>query len=81
LIRAIDLSGSTIYAAGSFTKVEGQQRRIVAIDTRTAAIDSWDPAVDYGYWQDGVATLLATSSGVYVGGDFDGYFAAFPPAP
>ena len=43
-VKALALSGSTVYMAGDFTSVGGQTRnRLAAVDIATGAVKAWDP--------------------------------------
>jgi hypothetical protein len=65
-VLALDVSGSTIYAGGSFTSIGGQARsRIAAIDATSGLATPWDPNASWT-----VAALAVSGSTVYAGGDF-----------
>ncbi|WP_287153841.1 DUF1349 domain-containing protein, partial [Candidatus Solincola tengchongensis] len=64
---AFALSGTTIYAGGSFTDIGGAERHyLAAVDITTGSATSWDPLVN-SY----VHSLACTGSTLYVGGRFD----------
>jgi hypothetical protein len=72
-VQALAVSGSTVYAGGSFTSIGGQARnRIAALDATTGAATAWDPNAN-GV----VRTLSVSGSIVYAGGDFTSFF---PPS-
>jgi hypothetical protein len=66
LVKALAVSGSTVYVGGYFTSIGGQVRsRIAALDGTTGLATDWDPAAG------GVVLTLALSgSTIYVGGYF-----------
>ncbi len=70
-VRALALSGSTLYAGGDFTSIQGfsggpyARNRIAAIDATTANPTVWDPNID-----NSVRALAVSGSTVYAGGDF-----------
>ena len=65
-INALAVSGSTIYAGGSFTSLGGQDRNFAAaLDATTGVVTSWNPSASST-----VAALAADSSTVYAGGYF-----------
>ena len=76
VVRALSVSGKTLYLGGDFTKVKGEPRQhLAALDTDTAALDAgWTPSASR---PDGskafVYTLGASADGarVYAGGLFN----------
>jgi trimeric autotransporter adhesin len=63
-VKALAVSGSTVYLGGWFTSVHGQERSgLAAVDARTGAVLPWHPAVI----GDAMA-LAASGSMVYVAG-------------
>lgn len=68
-VTAIALSGSTLYAGGTFVSTVGAnavtRTRLAAFDTTSANASSWNPAPDST-----VSAITATSSGVLVGGSW-----------
>jgi hypothetical protein len=74
-VRSIDVEGSTVYVAGSFTAAGGQSRdNVAAIDATTGAATAWNPDPAPGA-QDQPRGLVdevdAVGTTVYVGGLFD----------
>jgi hypothetical protein len=62
-----EVSGSTVYACGSFTSIGGQSRsHIAALDATTGLATDWDPAPDGPY----VNALAVSGSTVYACGYF-----------
>lgn len=71
-IRALIISGSTVYAGGSFNEVGGVTRNgLAAIDT-SGNVTGWNPSATKGDdWKDSWIEALAVSgSTIYTGGDF-----------
>jgi hypothetical protein len=70
-VKALTLSGSTLYAGGDFTEVNGGviRSRLAAFDTTlaTANVTAFDPSVN-----DTVDALALSGSTLYAGGDFTG---------
>jgi hypothetical protein len=70
-VRALAVSGSTVYAGGDFngaSSIGGAARnRIAALDATTGAATSWDPNANGTVW-----ALAVDGSTVYAGGDFNG---------
>ncbi len=68
-VGALAVSGSTVYAAGEFTKIGGRARRhIAALDARTGRASAWNPNPNGPYAL--VFALAVSGSTVYAGGDF-----------
>jgi trimeric autotransporter adhesin len=73
-VTALAVSGSTVFAGGEFTKIDGQMRhRLAAIDA-SGALLSWSPDVfDINpdpAAQTAVLALAVSSGTLYVGGSF-----------
>jgi len=65
-IRALAVSGSTVYVGGGFSSIGGQSRHgIAALDATTGNATDWIPNPDSG-----VGALAVSGSTVYVGGGF-----------
>jgi hypothetical protein len=66
VVKALAVSGSTVYVGGAFTSVGGAPRnRIAAVDASTGLSSGWDPNAD------GEVTSLAIAGNVvYAGGGF-----------
>lgn len=65
-VRALAVSGATVYAGGDFTSIGGENRdHIAAIDTNTGNAIAWDHDAN-----NTVYALTVLGSTVYAGGDF-----------
>jgi flagellar hook capping protein FlgD/beta-propeller uncharacterized protein DUF5122 len=65
-VAALAVSGSTVYAGGSFSSIGGEPRNcIAALDVTTGAATSWNPTA-YG----AVYALAVSGGTVYAGGEF-----------
>jgi len=65
-VRALAVSGSTVFAGGHFCSIGGQPRRhIAALDATTGAATAWDPNAN-----DAVLSLALSGATVYGGGWF-----------
>ena len=68
IVRALVVSGSTVYVGGDFTLVGGQVRvHVAAIDASTGAVTAWNPEVN---GSGTVWSLAVNGTTVYVGGQF-----------
>lgn len=65
-VRALAISGSTVYVGGQFIEIGGQERNnIAALDATTGLATAWNPGAS------GMVHALAVSGGtVYAGGSF-----------
>jgi len=67
-VRALALSGSTLYVGGEFSSIGGQPREsIAALDATTGRVSAWNPGGSGG----GVYALAVSGQAVYAGGYFD----------
>ena len=75
-VRALVVSGTTVYAGGDFATIGGQTRnRIAALEPSGSAM-SWNPNAN------GIVRALAVSGNtVYVGGEFTNIAGADPSRP
>ena len=65
-VRALAVSGSTVYVGGTFTQIGGQPRsRIAALDTSSGLATAWNPDASSA-----VNVVAVDGSTVYVGGGF-----------
>ncbi len=65
-VKALAVSGSTVYAGGNFTAIGGQTRnRIAALDASTGAATAWDPNAN-----ESVRALVVRGGAIYAGGEF-----------
>jgi hypothetical protein len=66
-VRTLAFTGSTVYAGGDFTQVNGNihRNRIAAFDGTTGMVSGFDPNVN-----DTVLALSVSGSSIYAGGDF-----------
>lgn len=73
-VAALAKYGTTLYVGGSFDSIAATTRLgIAAFDTTTGAITGWNPGSGSGInpgWWPGVATIWATATSVYIGGNF-----------
>jgi hypothetical protein len=66
-VRALEVSGSTVYLGGSFATVGTEPRAgIAAVDAVTGSVTAWNPAASPGV----VNALALGGSTVYAGGSF-----------
>src|SRR5262249_45983869 len=67
-VKALALSGSTVYAGGNFEQINGVTRDgLAAIDAATGALLSWNPSTSTGT---DVDALLIAGNTLFVGGSF-----------
>ncbi len=67
-VQAVALLGTTLYAGGHFTRMNGAERRkVAAFDYSTGALQPWAPRLDSPL---GVWAVCASTNGVWAGGDF-----------
>src|SRR5436190_447411 len=65
-VRALAVSGSTVYAGGDFTSIGGQARNhFAALGTSNGKATGWNPGADAG-----VFALVASGGTIYAGGRF-----------
>ena len=72
-VRAIAVSGKTVYVGGEFTSIGGRKRaNIAALSARTGRATNWNPSArGEPAWEDDFVSALAVSgSTVYAGGHF-----------
>src|SRR5581483_2542702 len=66
VVRALAVSGSTVYAGGDFTQIHSASRNyIAALDVGTGKLLTWNPDAN-----NVVRALAVSGSTVYAGGDF-----------
>ena len=65
-VRALAISGSTLYAGGDFTTIGGQSRKyLAALNASDGTVTSWNPNPNAS-----VLALAANGTTIYAGGDF-----------
>ena len=68
-VRALALSGTTLYVGGSFSTISATPRnRIAAYDTTTSTLTTWDPGLNVTV--SSVEALAVSGSTVFLGGWF-----------
>ena len=69
-VNAVAIDGSTVYAGGIFTEMNGATRiKAAALDAVTGALKPWNPGIDYVTSSD-VSALTVSGGRVYLGGEF-----------
>ena len=70
-VQTLTVSGTTVYAGGDFTIIDGQSRNhIAALDATTGNATSWNPNANGNLISD-VLSIAVSGTTVYVGGLFD----------
>jgi hypothetical protein len=70
-VRALAVSGSTIYVGGSFSSIGGHPRSdLAAVHATTGRVTAWNPDPSDPQYGVTVRALAAVGSTVYVGGNF-----------
>jgi hypothetical protein len=70
-VQALVVSGSIVYAGGTFTSIGGQARNgIAALDAATGAATAWNPNAQPDFYGPSVFALAVSGSTVYAGGGF-----------
>jgi len=71
-VRALAVSGATVYVGGSFFNIGGQHRlNIAALDASSGTATVWDPSAGGGARGETIVYALAVSGAtVYAGGNF-----------
>jgi hypothetical protein len=65
-VRALAVSGTTVYVGGNFTSIGGQSRsRIAALDAASGSATAWDPNAGGS-----VSAVAVSGATVYAGGNF-----------
>ena len=70
-VRALAVSGSTVYAGGQFSSIGGRARNLIAaLRVMTGRATAWNPNATGFAGYSGVYALAVTGSTVYAGGNF-----------
>lgn len=70
-VRALAVSGSTVYVGGQFTAVGAQSRHnLAAIDVSSGNVTAWNPNSGEDDPEDAISELVVSGSSVYVAGTF-----------
>ncbi|HYK47121.1 MAG TPA: hypothetical protein VEV83_18220, partial [Parafilimonas sp.] len=67
-VFGITESGTNLYYAGSFTQVNGTERKYLASSSTGGNLQSWNPTANST-----ARTLVVDGSNIFIGGDFSGF--------
>ena len=77
-VRALALSGQTLYLGGAFTSVGGVVRNsLAAVDVGTGAVTSWNPRPEPNVLPPPVRALAVSGTNLIVGGHFTSIGGSF----
>lgn len=77
-VRALALSGQTLYVGGAFTSVGGVVRNsLAAVDVGTGAVTGWNPRPEPNVLPPPVRALAISGTNVFVGGHFTSIGGSF----